>query len=104
MNKYGAIKTEIDGIIFDSRKESRRYSELKLLEYKGDITELELQPKYPCVVNGKKVCVYVADFRYVENGQTVVEDAKSEATRKNSAYRIKKKLTEAIYNIAIVEV
>lgn len=31
LSKYGNKKTEVDGIKFDSAKEAKRYSELKLL-------------------------------------------------------------------------
>ena len=43
MNKYNAKKTELDGIVFDSRKEAGRYAELKLLERAGHIEDLTLQ-------------------------------------------------------------
>lgn len=104
MSKYGNKKVELDGFLFDSLKESRRYSELKLLEYNGEIENLELQPQYPCFVNKKKITTYIADFRYKENGKVVIEDVKSEATRKIAVYRLKKKLTEALYGIIIFEV
>lgn len=104
MNKYGAKKKEIDGFLFDSTKEANRYQELKLLERAGEIENLELQPQFPCFVNKKKITTYIADFRYKENGKVVIEDVKSEATRKIAVYRLKKKLTEALYNIIIFEV
>jgi hypothetical protein len=66
-SKYAAIPTIVDGIRFASKKEARRYTELKLLERAGEITCLELQPKFPCVVNGKKVCTYIADFAYLDD-------------------------------------
>ena len=65
------------------------------------ISDLVLQPKYPIEVCGKKICTYIADFMYNEDGKQVVEDVKGVKT---SVYRIKKKLTEAIYNITIKEV
>ncbi|MDD3747626.1 MAG: DUF1064 domain-containing protein, partial [Anaerostipes sp.] len=43
-SKYGARKTVIDGITFDSKREAKRYQELKLLEQAGEISYLELQP------------------------------------------------------------
>ena len=46
MAKYNNIKTVIDGIIFDSKKEAKRYSELKLLEKAGLIGSLQLQVKF----------------------------------------------------------
>lgn len=104
-NKYGNRKTELDGYVFDSRREANRYLELKLLEKAGEITNVELQPEFVCRVNGRKICSYFADFRYqdVEKG-VVIEDVKSVATRKIAVYILKKKLVEALYEIEIVEV
>lgn len=42
-NKYRNNKVEYDGIIFDSKKEAKRYAELKLLERTGRIKELRRQ-------------------------------------------------------------
>lgn len=116
-NKYNARKTVINGITFDSIKESVRYQELKLLERGGVIKDLELQPRYDVVVNGHKICYYKADFRYWDNekGEQVVEDVKAmpksdKALKKFKQtdawrrYRLKKKLVEALYPIKIVEV
>ena len=63
-SKYKAVKTTIDGITCDSKKEAKRYTELKLLEKSGHITHLELQPEYQITINGAKICKYKADFRY----------------------------------------
>lgn len=103
MNKYNAIKTEIDGFVFHSRREANRYAELKLLECAGEIKDLELQPVYPCEVNGKLVCKYIADFRYIctKRGNVVIEDAKGVKT---PLYRLKNKLVRALFDVVIVEV
>ena len=113
MSKYRNIKTEIDGIWFDSKKEARRYQELKILEQANEISHLECQPAFPCIIEGKKICTYKADFRYFDKkkkgkqGQTgcqVVEDVKSPAS-KTPVYRLKKKLVEALYiGVNIVEI
>lgn len=84
MSKYKAIKTVVDGIEFDSRKEARRYQELKLLERAGVIKDLALQPNFlvqeSFEKNGKKYkpINYIADFCYwdCEKKQYVVEDVK----------------------------
>ena len=102
-NKYNATKTTVDGITFDSKKESQRYSELKLLEMAGKISRLKMQPRLPIKINGKKICEYRADFYYVEDGVNVIEDVKSEHTRTLPVYRLKKKLVEAVYGITIRE-
>ena len=99
-NKYKAVKTVVDGIKFDSKKEARRYSQLKLMEKSGAISELSLQPRFDLIVNDKKCGFYKADFKYIENGMEVIEDAKGMLT---PVYRLKKKLVKAIYNIDIFE-
>lgn len=102
--KFGNIKTEIDGIVFDSSKEANRYIQLRYLQMSGEISILELQVSYDLDVNGDKVAAYVCDFRYKKNGETVVEDVKSNHTRKLPVYRLKKKLMKSIYGIDIKEV
>ena len=103
-NKYGAVRAEIDGRTFASKKECRRYSELRLLERAGVIRNLELQKKYPLIVNDVKVATYLADFVYwhCETKQQIIEDVKSVATR-TPVYRLKAKLMSALYNITILE-
>ena len=102
MSKYGAKRTEVDGIVFASRSEARRYQELRLLQAAGEISGLELQVKYPLVVNGVKVADYVCDFRYYEDeGDTlIVEDRKGMRT---PVYKLKAKLMRAVHGIEIRE-
>lgn len=109
MSKYGNRKTEVDGILFDSKAEARRYNELKIMERCGLIHGLTLQPPF-VVVDGKKWSdgrkhrdtVYRADFQYFdETGNIVVEDVKGFRTE---AYRIKRELMKERYNIEIREV
>ena len=111
MNKYRNKKVTIDGITFDSIKESKRYQELKLLERANEITELKLQVPFILlenyILNGKKHqgIKYIADFAYIDikTGKYVVEDVKSQAT-KTQVYKLKKKLFEQKYGIEIREV
>ena len=98
--KFNARRTVVDNITFDSKKEALRYMDLKILSKTGRISKLELQPEYPMIVNGHKVCAYRADFRYVENGKTVVEDCKGMRT---PIYQLKKKLLFACYAIKVCE-
>lgn len=120
-SKFANQKTELDGITFDSKKEARRYAELKLLEKAGHISSLQRQVKYVLIpaqrepdtigVKGgiyrgkvlEKECAYYADFVYMQDGKQVVEDVKSEATR-TKEYIIKRKLMLYLYNIRVVEV
>lgn len=94
-NKYNAKKTIVDGHKFDSVKESKRYIQLLILQKAGEISDLELQPRIPLIVNEQKIGYYVGDFRYVtKGGISVLEDVKSPATM-TSVYRLKKKILEA---------
>jgi len=101
--KYGNHKTEIDGYLFDSQAEARRYQELKLMQAAGEIDALELQPVYEIMVGERHICNYRADFKYydIKKGMAVVEDVKGYRT---SVYRLKKKLVEALYHVEIMEV
>ena len=66
-----------------------------LLRGQAIIRDLELQPKFDLIVNGKKIATYKADFKYFDltKFEWIVEDVKSPAT-KTPVYRLKKKILE----------
>lgn len=99
-SKYRNKKVEFEGIKFDSVKECERYKVLKIKQFGGGISGLELQKVYLIEINGVKVCKYKADFTYVIDGVLVVEDVKG---MKTAVYRLKKKMMKAIYGIEILE-
>lgn len=120
MSKYGAKKVTIDGQTFDSKKEARRFQELKMLEKAGEISELRTQVKFllipaqrdPDIIGARggrkpgklleRECAYIADFVYKDKeGNTVVEDTKGMRTE---AYIIKRKLLLQRYRIRIKEI
>lgn len=118
-SKYHAKKTEVDGITFASAKEAKRYCELKTLQEAGVISDLRLQVPYLLIPEARepdtigprggvkkgkvieKPCVYVADFVYTLQHETVVEDSKGFRTKE---YTIKRKLMLERYGIRIKEV
>jgi hypothetical protein len=97
-SKFGNEKTEINGIVFASKAEARRYSELKLLEKAGYIRKLELQPEFVFELNGKIMFRYLADFRYFEGATRVTEDVKGHQT---PVFRLKRKIIEEAFNVKI---
>lgn len=110
MNKYRNKKVVIDGIKFDSKLESMKYLELKLLERVGEIKDLklqvtfELQPSYKKNNKIVKAINYVADFVYydVNKKKTIIVDTKGYRTE---IYKLKKKIFEYKYpNLEIEEV
>jgi len=106
-SKYGAVKTTVDGILFDSKAEARRYEELRLRMMAGEIEALQVHGRYPLTAHllekPHRIVVgdYVSDFDYLENGRLVVEDVKGVKT---PLYRWKKKHFEAQYSIPIREI
>ena len=103
--KYKNIKTVIDEITFDSKKEATYYGMLKLKEKAKLIDRFEMQVRYDLIVNKIKICFYKADFVTYKEGKVLeVIDVKSEMTKKLPVYRLKKKLMKAMYNIDIIEI
>lgn len=107
-SKFRNVKTTIDGITFDSKREAARYGVLKQLERAGEIQNLRLQVPYSWEItytaNGNqwsKKETYVADFVYESKfGRMIVEDAKGFRT---PVYRAKAKLMKKLYGIEILE-
>lgn len=123
-NKYGSKKVEVNGIVFDSKKEAKRYQELLLLQKAGKISGLQRQVKfilipaqyenpYSLTKSGRGKCIerecsYIADFAYMEplleGGEPflmVVEDTKGFRTKD---YIIKRKLMLHEHGIRIREI
>jgi len=93
-NKYRNKATEVDGLRFDSRLEARWWLVLRDRERCGEISELRRQVPYDLVVNGFKVCRYVADFTYLDKtGTPHTLDAKGILTRD---FVVKAKLFRAL--------
>ncbi len=97
-SKYRAKRTVIDGITFASRGEALRYQDLRCMEKAGRIKDLQLQVAYPMSVNGYKLCTYVADFVYLEDGKKIVEDFKGVRT---PIFRLKAKMMKALLGIEL---
>jgi hypothetical protein len=98
MTKYGAKKTIVDGIKFDSKMESDFYLWLKELRKEGKIGEFELQPKFELQAAFKKRGInfrkieYRADFRVQQlDGTEIIIDVKGMET---ADFKIKRKLFE----------
>jgi hypothetical protein len=123
-HKYRATRTVVDGIAFPSKREAKRWSELLLLVRAKAICDLERQPVFPIFAVGllpvptddtvpslfgtftlRKVGRYTGDFAYTDTrtGERVIEDVKTKATA-TTAYRLRKKIVEAMYGIRVVEV
>lgn len=111
-SKYNSKRIEKDGMRFDSAKEYKRYIELTAMMQRGEISELKCQVKFVLAPKvkledekrAKPELRYYADFTYLMNGQLIVEDVKSAATRKLATYRMKKHMLFIVHGISITEI
>ena len=112
MSKFFSKKVTVEGITFDSKKESQVYLELKEKEKQGLIKDLELQKEFilqdKFKINNKtrRQITYKCDFAYVsvEDNKLHIVDVKSPYTAKDKVYKIKKKLFEKKYGIELEEI
>lgn len=97
--KYGNKKTEVEGMKFDSKKEAKRYKELRLLLKSGEIGFLARQVQYELNEGGSHSLIYIADFQYTtKEGELIVEDVKGVLTRE---FKKKRMLMKKIHGIDI---
>lgn len=131
-SKYKAVRTEVDGITFASKKEARRYGELKLLERAGHVRNIVVQPRFDlyahdltveaklrrirAAVDGRhdpvkpvKVATYVADFQYEQRALSASENERWQKVIEDvkgvrtAVYQLKRKMFEAQYGLPILE-
>ena len=96
-SKYRNKRCEYAGLKFDSQKERDYYIFLKGEEKAKRISHLSCQKVYVIEMDGKKICKYIADFVFInlKTNKWEIVDVKSEITKKNSTYKLKKKLMAA---------
>lgn len=98
-SKYGNIKTEVDGITFDSIAEANRYAELRLLQRAGAISLLCPSPEQPKKRRFKLTAglVFTPDFTYQEGGREIAEDVKGGKATMTRAATMRIKLFRECY-------
>lgn len=100
MRKYNNKKCTYKGIKFDSIGERDRYKQLELMQCSGEIANLNVQTKFPIIVNEVKICTYIADYTYKDKqGNYIVEDFKGVQT---AIFKLKKKLMLAVHGIDVL--
>lgn len=123
--KYNNTKVEIDGIKYDSKKESQRNAYLELMQKQGLISDLKRQVVFeliPTIYEDKvvhlktkdkivqrvaqKAVTYKADFTYVKDGELVVEDVKASASYAalDQTFILKEKMMRYFHGIVIKRV
>ena len=101
--KYRNEKCMYQGMKFDSQGERDRWIQLCMWRDNGIICRLERQV-YFCVLDGtpQRPIMWVPDFVYEQDGQKIVEDFKSEITRKKRDFIDKVKMFKARHKDYIV--
>lgn len=94
-HKYGAKPTEVDGIRFDSQKEARYYSELKLRQRAGEVLFFLRQVPLH-LPGGTRLVVDFLEFH--ADGTVHFVDTKGVVTE---IFKIKKREVEAAYPLEI---
>jgi len=123
--KYNNTKVEVDGIKYDSKKESHRNAYLELMQKQGFISDLKRQVVFrliPTIYEDKvvhlktkdkivqrvaqKAVTYKADFTYIKDGQLVVEDVKASASYAalDKTFILKEKMMRYFHGIVIKRV
>lgn len=108
-DKYNTTRVEvigIDGVVRKlSKKEAKRFYELRMLQEIGEISDLKQQVRYVLLtseIKGRQgELAYIADFVYMRGGKEVVEDVKGYSTE---IYKRKKRLMQKIHEIIIQEI
>lgn len=94
-HKFNAKPTVNDGIRFDSKKEAKRYEQLKLLQHDGEVLFFLRQ----CPFHLPGGVRYVVDFAvFWSDGHVSFEDVKGMQT---PMFKAKKKQVEDLYPIEI---
>jgi Protein of unknown function (DUF1064) len=97
-HKFCAKSSLADGIRFASKKEQKRYQQLKLLQTSGELLFFLRQVPFHLPGNVKYVCDFM---NFWTNGEVTIEDVKG---FKTDMYTAKKKIVESVYPIEIQEV
>jgi hypothetical protein len=97
-HKFKAKPTETDGIKFSSKKEAKRYNNLKMLKNIGEVIFFLRQVPFHLPGGVKYVCDFLI---FWTNGDITIEDVKG---FKTESYKAKKKMVEALYPVEILEV
>lgn len=100
-SKYGAQKTMLDGILFDSKREAAYYAELKQREKAGEVVGVELQRPFALLGNnGMLIATYKADFCFWDNvaDRFRVIDVKGVETKD---FKLKKKMMLGLLGINV---
>lgn len=94
-HKFGAIRSEYGGVMYDSKREAAEAYKLDMLKAAGEVLSWERQVVFDLKVCGELICRYRADFvvKYAD-GMSEILEVKGHETE---AWKIKESLFRAIH-------
>lgn len=97
-HKFNAVRTEVEGVKFSSKKEARYYQQLQLAQKSGELQFFLRQVPFHLAGGVRYVCDFL---EFWNNGEVRFVDTKGFRT---PMYKAKKKMVEATYPVKILEV
>lgn len=98
----GRLETGARSPYFKTKTEVKRWARRNNITEYTAVKHEEMEPVMKEKVI-EKAAYYTADFTYHRNGEYVVEDVKSDFTRKEKDYVLRRKLMLHVHNIRIFE-
>ena len=96
-NKYGAVATKFNNIVYHSKKEARYAQDLSLRKKAGDIKDWKRQIPFKLIVRDKLVATYIIDFAVLNNkDEWEYIEVKSHGTE-TPYWKLKYKLFRILY-------
>ena len=103
-NKYGAVATNFEGIVYHSKKEANFAQGLALRKKAGDIKDWKRQIPFKLIVRDKLVTTYIIDFAVLTNKyEWEYVEVKSHGTE-TPYWKLKYKLFQILYPMLNVRV
>lgn len=105
--KYGNKPICVDGLWFQSIKESNHWQELQWRQRAGEITNLQRQVRFHFDMEGERLWDYIADFVYTDTRTGALHVVDVKGYRKGLAYESFKRnkiLMRLLHKIVVEEV
>ncbi len=106
--RYKVVPPErrtMDGVVFDSEAEMKRFADLQMLERAGEISDLRRQISYDIEINGQHFCTYTSDHEYLDKtGTPIIEEFKTEFSKREQAYSLRRRAFELYHNLKVTEI
>ena len=106
--RYNVVPVErrtMDGVVFASEAEMKRFADLQMLERAGEISDLRRQQSYDIEIKGHHFCTFTPDHEYLnKKGTPIIEEFKTGMSVKDKDYQLRKRAFELYYGLTVTEI